>query len=290
MPSGVGDYLELLKPGVMSLVVFTALCGALVSPNAMHPFVLFLTVLCVALGCGAAGAINMWYDRDIDAIMSRTAKRPIPSGRVQPEQALELGITLGVFSVLLLAVATTLTAALYLSAAILFYVFIYTMWLKRRTPQNIVIGGAAGAFPPVIGWYATGAETHWLPWLMFLIIFFWTPPHFWALALYRNQDYQRAGVPMLPVVKGIVRTKQEMVAYTALLFAVSISPAVLGYCGFLYLGASLLLNGVFLYHIIRTYRSEKPAVAMQAFGYSILYLFALFALMVADNWYRLIQL
>lgn len=284
--SSVKDYLELLKPGVMSLVVFTALCGALISPVAVHPFVLAMTVLCVAVGCGAAGAINMWYDRDIDAIMLRTAKRPIPSGRIQPEQALELGISLSIFSVLLLSVATNLTAGAYLLAAILFYVFIYTVGLKRRTPQNIVIGGAAGAFPPVIGWYATGAETHPLPWLLFLIIFLWTPPHFWSLALYRNQDYQRAGVPMLPVVKGVCRTKHEILIYTLLLAVTTFIPVALGYAGAVYAVVASVLNAAFVYHAVRVWRSDVPSVAMKAFGYSIFYLFALFGGVVFDTFYQ----
>src|SRR5215475_8806031 len=216
-PARVKDYVDLLKPRVMSLVVFTGLVGVLIAPAHIHPFEAFLAVLAIALGSGAAGAINMWYERDIDALMARTADRPLPAGRVAPDDALGLGVLLSIFSVLLMAVSTNFVAALLLIAAILFYVFVYTVWLKRRTPQNIVIGGAAGAFPPMIGWAAVTGDVSATPIALFLLIFLWTPPHFWALALYCSDDYRRAGVPMLPVVAGARETKRQMLAYTLLL-------------------------------------------------------------------------
>src|SRR5258708_8618607 len=197
--AGVRDYVDLLKPRVMSLVVFTGLVGVLIAPGHIHPFAAALAVLAIALGSGAAGAINMWYERDLDALMTRTANRPLPAGRVPPDDALPLGVLLSIFSVLLMAVSTNYVAAALLAAAILFYVFIYTIWLKRRTPQNIVIGGAAGAFPPMIGWAAITGDVSAVGIALFLLIFLWTPPHFWALALYRSDDYRRACVPMLPV-------------------------------------------------------------------------------------------
>src|SRR5215475_8933612 len=216
-PARVRDYVDLLKPRVMSLVVFTGLVGVLIAPVHIHPFEVFLAVLAIALGSGAAGCINMWYERDLDALMTRTANRPLPAGRVAPDDALGLGVLLSIFSVLLMAVSTNFVAALLLIAAILFYVFVYTIWLKRRTPQNIVIGGAAGAFPPMICWAAVTGDVSAIPITLFLLIFLWTPPHFWALALYCSDDYRRAGVPMLPVVAGTGATKSQMMAYTLLL-------------------------------------------------------------------------
>ncbi|MDP1964063.1 MAG: heme o synthase, partial [Reyranella sp.] len=213
-PARVRDYVDLLKPRVMSLVVFTGLVGVLIAPAHLHPFTAALAVLAIALGSGAAGAINMWYERDLDALMARTRNRPLPAGRVAPDDALGLGVLLSIFSVLLMAVATNFVAAALLAAAILFYVFVYTIWLKRRTPQNIVIGGAAGAFPPMIGWAAVTGDVSAVSIALFLLIFLWTPPHFWALALYRCDDYRRAGVPMLPVVAGARETKRQMLIYT----------------------------------------------------------------------------
>ena len=213
-PARVRDYVDLLKPRVMSLVVFTGLVGVLIAPVHLHPFAAGLAVMAIALGSGAAGAINMWYERDLDALMARTAGRPLPTGRVMPDDALALGLLLSAFSVLLMSLATNFVAAALLSAAILFYVFVYTIWLKRRTPQNIVIGGAAGAFPPVIGWAAATGDVSAVGIALFLLIFLWTPPHFWALALYRSDDYRRAGVPMMPVVAGPRETKRQMLAYT----------------------------------------------------------------------------
>src|SRR5205085_125823 len=233
-PARVRDYVALLKPRVMSLVVFTGLVGLLIAPAHIHPFESFLAVLAIALGSGAAGAINMWYERDLDALMKRTANRPLPAGRVAPDDALGLGVLLSIFSVLLMALAANFVAAALLAAAILFYVFVYTIWLKRRTPQNIVIGGAAGAFPPMIGWAAATGEVSLVGVALFMLIFLWTPPHFWALALYRSDDYRRAGVPMLPVVAGARATKRQMLLYTLLLVPVALSPTLLGAVGWLY--------------------------------------------------------
>src|SRR5215212_4133462 len=216
-PARVRDYVDLLKPRVMSLVVFTGLVGVLIAPVRIHPFEAFLAVLAITLGSGAAGAINMWYERDLDALMKRTANRPLPAGRVAPDDALGLGVLLSIFSVLLMALANNFVAAALLAAAILFYVFVYTIWLKRRTPQNIVIGGAAGAFPPLIGWAAATGDVSAVGIALFLLIFLWTPPHFWALALYRSEDYRRAEVPMLPVVAGPREINRQMLIYTLVL-------------------------------------------------------------------------
>src|SRR5215467_617855 len=226
--AGVEDYLALLKPRVMSLVVFTALVGLLVAPGHIHPFIGFVALLCIAIGAGASGALNMWYDADIDAVMTRTKKRPIPAGRVEPGEALAFGTTLSVFSVAVLGVLVNWFAAALLAFTIFFYVFIYTMWLKRSTPQNIVIGGAAGAFPPVVGWAAVTGDVTLAPVLMFLIIFFWTPPHFWALSLLKSDDYRRAGVPMLPVVSGFDETRRQILLYTIVLAPVGLTPWLFG--------------------------------------------------------------
>ncbi len=215
--AGPGDFLALLKPRVTSLVVVTGLVGVMMAPGAIHPLIALVAVLCIAIGSGAAGAINMWYDRDIDAIMERTRGRPIPTGRIAPGDALGFGVVLAIGSVAMMGLAVNVVAAGLLAAAILFYVFVYTMWLKRRTPQNIVIGGAAGAFPPMIGWAAVTGTVSVESALLFALIFFWTPPHFWALALYRRGDYEKAGIPMLPVVAGKTETKKQMIAYTILL-------------------------------------------------------------------------
>src|SRR5271170_3974291 len=215
--SDVRDWIALLKPRVMSLVVFSGLIGLLVAPGHLHPVLAFTAVLCIAVGAGACGAINMWYDRDIDALMRRTRNRPIPAGRIAPGEALGFGITLAVASVIVMGLAVNLTAAALLALSICFYVFVYTMWLKRRTPQNIVIGGAAGAFPAVIGWAAVTGSVDLVPLILFAIVFFWTPPHFWSLALYANDDYRRANVPMLPVVAGAKETRRQILVYTLVL-------------------------------------------------------------------------
>ena len=276
------DYFTLLKPGVMSLVVFTGAAGMWMAPGHLHPFYQIITILCIALGSGAGAALNMWYDRDIDALMTRTAKRPIPAGRIAADDALALGIMLAVLSVSMLSLVVNVLAAAWLAFAIFFYAVIYTMWLKRATAQNIVIGGLAGALPALIGWVAKSPEPALMPWLMVAIVFFWTPPHFWALALYRHDDYKRAGVPMLPVTAGIASTKRHIFVYTLLMIAVSLSPVLAG-LGLIYaVGASLLgLN--FFRHATIVLRSDEPKLAMRMFGYSILYLFALFALLLIDH-------
>jgi protoheme IX farnesyltransferase len=279
----VRDYIRLLKPRVMSLVVFSGFAGLFVAPGELHPVLAAVAVLCIAVGAGAAGAINMWYDRDIDAIMTRTRGRPIPRGRVAPDDALAFGAVLSVFSVLLMAVAVNYVAAGLLAGAILFYVFIYTMWLKRLTPQNIVIGGAAGAFPPMIGWAAVTGGVSVESVVLFSLIFFWTPPHFWALALYRRGDYANAGVPMLPVVSGVRNTKIQMLAYTVLLFPLGIAPYWLGTAGPLYGIAAAVLGGLFLLSAVAVWLDESDKAAKRMFSYSIFYLFAIFGALCLDR-------
>lgn len=279
------DYLSLLKPGVMSLVVFTGAAGLWMAPTHLHPFYQLITILCIALGSGAGAALNMWYDRDIDAIMARTQKRPIPAGRIAAEDALALGLMLSVASVALLGLAVSIMAAAWLAFAIFFYAVIYTMWLKRATPHNIVIGGLAGALPALIGWVAASPQPALMPWLMVAIVFCWTPPHFWALALYRHSDYAKAGVPMLPVTAGVAVTKRYILGYTLLLILVTFTPLYAG-AGLAYGIGAALLGANFLRHAVRVYRHDAPAIAMRMFGFSILYLFALFALLVGDHLLR----
>jgi protoheme IX farnesyltransferase len=289
--SSAGDWLALLKPRVMTLVVFTGWIGMLLAPGHLHPVLGFAAVLCIAIGAGAAGAINMWYDRDIDAVMHRTAKRPIPSGRIAPEEALGFGVALASGSVVVMGLATNVVAALALAGSIAFYVFIYTMWLKRRTPQNIVIGGAAGAFPPLIGWAAVTGGTAILPLLLFAIVFFWTPPHFWSLALYANADYTRAGVPMLPVVRGGRETRRQIVIYTLLLVPLTLAPWALHLTGAVYGLTAAALGLGFLVHVVRVYRDQdangitmnRDAPARASFKFSILYLFMLFGALAVDR-------
>jgi heme o synthase len=279
----VGDYVALLKPRVMSLVVFTGFVGLYLAPGHIHPVLAAIAVLCIAVGAGAAGAINMWYDRDIDAVMRRTQGRPLPAGRMAPGEALGFGCVLAGASVLIMGLAVNLAAAALLALTIAFYVFVYTVWLKRRTPQNIVIGGAAGAFPPIVGWAAVTGDVGIPALLLFAIIFFWTPPHFWALALYRSGDYARAGVPMLPVVAGARETKKQMLAYTILLWPLTLAPALIGVAGALYGTAALVLSALFTLLAIRVWRDEGERSARQMFAFSILYLFLLFALLVIDR-------
>jgi len=285
--SRVRDFVELLKPRVMSLVVFTALIGLVIAPAHIHPFAAALAILAVALGSGAAGAINMWYERDLDALMARTAHRPLPQGRVAPDDALGLGILLSIFSLLLMAVATNYVATALLAAAILFYVFVYTIWLKRRTPQNIVIGGAAGAFPPMIGWAAATGDVSAVGIALFLLIFLWTPPHFWALSLYRSDDYRRAGVPMLPVVAGARATKRQMLAYTLVLLPVALAPTLLGAVGWIYGAIAAAMSLAFIAHAVAVWRTADdenghPA-ARRMFKFSLLYLAILFAALPVDR-------
>jgi heme o synthase len=281
--AGVGDYVEILKPRVMSLVVFTGLVGLAMAPGHLHPVLAGVAVLCIAVGAGAAGAINMWYERDIDAIMRRTAGRPLPAGRMMPGEALGFGVVLAVGSVLMMALAVNLVAAGLLGLTIGFYVFVYTIWLKRRTPQNIVIGGAAGAFPPLIGWATVTGDIGWGAIALFAIVFFWTPPHFWALSLYRADDYAKAGVPMLPVVAGPAETKRQMLLYTLVLWPVSGMPWVLGIAGAFYGVSALVLSALFSASAVRVWRDEGDRSARQLFTFSLLYLLLIFSLLLVDR-------
>lgn len=290
--STAADWFALLKPRVMTLVVFTGWIGLVVAPGKLHPVLAFTAILCIAVAAGASGAINMWYDRDIDAIMQRTAKRPVPAGRIAPGEALGFGITLAAFSVVVMALATNLVAAAALAFSICFYVFVYTMWLKRRTPQNIVIGGAAGAFPPVIGWAAVTGGLDVMPLLMFAIVFFWTPPHFWSLSLFAHADYARAGVPMLPVVAGARHTRWQILLYTLFLVPLTLAPWAMGMAGAVYGLAALVLGLGFIVCAVRVLRDAqdpqgisltRDAPARAAFKYSILYLFVLFAALAVDR-------
>ena len=279
----VADFIELLKPRVMSLVVFSGFAGLMVAPGDLHPVLATVAVLCIAVGAGASGAINMWYDRDIDAIMQRTRKRPIPAGRVDPQEAVSFGIVLAIGAVTLMALAVNWLAAGLLAFTIAFYVIVYTMWLKRRTPQNIVIGGAAGAFPPMIGWAAVTGQISLASIALFLLIFMWTPPHFWALALYRTGDYAKAGVPMLPVVAGARATKAQMLVYTVLLFPLALAPWALGLTGALYAAAAAILGLLFILAAARVWFDSGERAARQMFAFSILYLFLLFTLLIVDR-------
>ena len=291
--SEVRDWIALLKPRVMSLVVFSGLIGLLVAPGHLHPVLAFTAVLCIAIAAGACGAINMWYDRDIDALMRRTRSRPIPAGRIEAGAALAFGITLAAGSVIVMGLAVNLMAAAVLALSIGFYVFVYTMWLKRRTPQNIVIGGAAGAFPPLIGWIAVTGSIDLIPLILFAIIFIWTPPHFWSLALYANEDYRRANVPMLPVVAGGKETRRQIVLYTLLLVPLTLAPWLLGFSGLLYASAATVLGAGFLVSVWRVAHDRQDATgvsltndapARAAFKFSIAYLFILFAALAIDQY------
>jgi len=285
--AGVGDYVALMKPRVMSLVVFTALVGLMIAPAHVHPVIGFTALLCIAVGAGAAGALNMWYDADIDTVMSRTSGRPIPQGRIAPGEALAFGVTLAGFSIVLLGLLVSWLAAVLLAFTIFFYVVVYTIWLKRWTPQNIVIGGAAGAFPPVIGWAAATGNMSLEPWLLFLIVFFWTPPHFWALSLVRADDYARARVPMLPVVAGPDETRRQILLYSILLVPIGAAPWLLGYVGAVS-GLTTVLAGALMVAFawrVRCDREGARAVraAHQLFAFSILYLFVVFAAFLAEG-------
>jgi protoheme IX farnesyltransferase len=290
--SSVSDWIALLKPRVVMLVVFTGWIGMVIAPGHLHPVLAATALLCITIAAGAAGAINMWYDRDIDLVMRRTRNRPIPAGRIAAPEALTFGVVLATASVLLMALATNIVAAAVLAGSIGFYVFIYTMWLKRRTAQNIVIGGAAGAFPPMIGWAAVTGGIDLLPVLMFAIVFFWTPPHFWSLALWAHADYARAGVPMLPVVSGARETRRQIFLYTLVLVAVTLAPWALGLTGAIYGTTAAVLGLGFLacaWRVLRDQQDEagvsqtNDAPARAAFKFSILYLFVLFAALAADR-------
>ncbi len=280
------DYIALMKPRVMSLVVFTALVGLVMAPGAMHPVMAVAAITLIAVGAGASAALNMWYDADIDAVMSRTKTRPVPSGRVTPDAALTFGLWVSGLSVLSMAVMINYLSAALLAFTIFFYAVIYTMFLKRRTPQNIVIGGAAGALPPIIGWAAAANAISIEPLIYFAIIFFWTPPHFWALALIKNDDYQAANVPMLPVSAGVKSTLSQIVLYAFVLFGVSLLPYVLGFSGLFYASGATLLGGLFIFLCVGlALGSEKNRnrLAGMTFAYSIFYLFLLFVLLPTDK-------
>ncbi|AQR74838.1 heme o synthase [Sphingomonas sp. LM7] len=290
LPAEWRDFLALTKPRVMTLVVFTGLCGMLAAPVPIHPILGFTAILCIALGAGAAGALNQWYEADLDSKMRRTQGRPLPAGRMDRQSALHFGVGLACFSLALMYFAINLAATLILAVSILFYVFIYTIWLKRRTPQNIVIGGAAGAFPPLIGWAAATGDVALLPALLFALIFLWTPPHFWALALFVKTDYANAGVPMLPVVAGERNTRTQIGLYTFPMAAAAVAPWPLGLTGALYGWSAVLLTGIFAALVVHvTFRTSVPDDTMvpekRLFKYSILYLFLMFGALVADRWF-----
>ena len=289
LPADWRDFVALTKPRVMSLVVFTGLCGLLAAPVSIHPVLGFTAILCIALGAGAAAALNMWYEADLDALMKRTASRPLPAGRMDRQSALHFGVGLGFFSVLLMGLAANWFAAAILAVSILFYVLVYTVWLKRRTPQNIVIGGAAGAFPPVIGWAAATGDVTLLPLILFALIFLWTPPHFWALALFVRSDYAAAGVPMLPVVSGAKVTRQQIALYTLPMAAAAVAPWPLGLAGPVYGIAAATLSLAFLVlalQVLANRASEPEGMKPEKrlFAFSILYLFAIFGVLVLDRW------
>ncbi|MHA3840330.1 heme o synthase [Sphingomonas aestuarii] len=289
LPAEWRDFLALTKPRVMTLVVFTGLCGMLAAPVGINPILGFTAILCIALGAGAAGALNQWYEADLDAKMKRTHARPLPAGRMDKQSALHFGVGLAIFSVLLMGVAVNWAAAAILTVSILFYVLIYTVWLKRRTPQNIVIGGAAGAFPPLIGWAAATGDVALLPVLLFALIFLWTPPHFWALALFVKSDYANAGVPMLPVVAGERTTRSQIGLYTIPMAIAAIAPWPLGLTGAIYGIAAVALTGIFAALAAQvatrtTQADDTMKPEKRLFAWSILYLFAMFGALVVDRW------
>jgi len=279
----VADYANLLKPRVMMLVVFTAITGMVLAPGSIPLWQGVVSILCIAIGAGASGAINMWYDRDIDQFMARTQKRPIPAGKVEPTQALVFGVVLAAFSVVVMHLAVNSEASGLLLFTILYYVFLYTMWLKRKTPQNIVIGGASGAFPPMIGWVSVTGDFSFESGILFLIIFLWTPPHTWALALFRHGDYERVGVPMMPVVVGSHSTKLQMLIYTLLLVPVTLVPGFIGMSGLLYTAGAGALGALFLHHCWKLLKDKDDSHARPTFLFSILYLFLIFAFLLIDQ-------
>ena len=272
----VKDYIILMKPRVMSLVVFTAFCGLWIAPGEIHPVIAFAAILFVTIGAGSAAAINMWYDRDIDAIMKRTQKRPIVTGAIEPDEALSFGIIIGVISVLLMALCVNIISAGLLALTILYYVFIYTMWLKRSSIQNVVIGGAAGAFPPMIGWAAVTGDISLQSFTLFAIIFMWTPPHSWALALFRLQDYRDCSVPMMPVIKGEAYTKKQIILYSILMLVTVAMPYFLNMANMSYLVISSVMSVIFLYHTFLLFDDSDFSKARKLFWFSILYLFIIF--------------
>ncbi len=285
------DYLALLKPRVMSLVVFSGVVGLVAAPGHVHPWLGFIAILCIAIGAGASGALNMWYDADIDAVMKRTASRPVPRGAILPGEALGFGLALAIGSVLVLGLLVNLLSAALLAFTIFFYVVIYTMWLKRWTPQNIVIGGAAGAFPPMVAWAAATGSIDAGSIALFLLIFFWTPPHFWALALFREGDYAKAGVPMLPNVAGRPETKKQILIYSALLLPVTALPLLTGTAGMIYAVGAVAMTLNFLVHACRVFkastREAEDKLAKKLFGYSIVWLFAVLTLLLVEHSFNL---
>jgi protoheme IX farnesyltransferase len=289
LPADWRDFLSLTKPRVMSLVIFTGLCGLLAAPVKVDPILGFTAILCIALGAGGSAALNQWWEADLDAKMKRTASRPLPAGRMERSSARDFGVILSVLSVMILGLASGWLAAAVLAFSIVYYAVIYTIWLKPRTPQNIVIGGGAGAFPPMIGWIAATGEITLMPVLLFAIIFFWTPPHFWALALFVETDYAAAGIPMMPVVAGHKSTRRQILVYAVLLLPIALAPFLLGLTGWFYGASALLLGAMFLLLSLKvaTFRTPENDMDMRAekrlFGFSVLYLFALFAALVADR-------
>ncbi len=275
--STILDFWRLLKPRIIYLVVFTAVAGMVAAPGNIHPFLALISIICIALGSGSAGAINMWYDRDIDLLMKRTQDRPIPSGRVSAESALEFGIILGVLSVFIMAIAVNYISAALLAIGILFYVFIYTIWLKRRTPQNIVVGGVSGAFPPMIGWAAVTNSVSWESFILFLIIFMWTPPHFWALSLNKSEEYVKVSILMFNIVYGSEKTRKRILIYSILLVLTSLLPSLFLKKVLLYLTIAILEGCVFIWYAISIIRFKSHSSQRKMFSYSISYLFSLFA-------------
>ncbi len=290
LPTDWRDFFALTKPRVMSLVIFTGLCGLLAAPVSINPVIGFVTILCIACGAGGAAALNMWWEADLDAGMKRTAKRPLPAGRMDKTSARDFGIVLSVGSVLVMGLAVGVLPAAILALSIVYYAVVYTIWLKPRTPLNIVIGGGAGAFPPLIGWVAVTGDITAMPVLLFAIIFMWTPPHFWALALFVQTDYAKVGIPMLPVVAGEAATRRQILLYSVALLPLSLTPWWIGGTGLVYGIAALILSSAFLVLALRvglrTSAAEGDTMKPEKrlFGFSILYLFALFAALVADRW------
>jgi protoheme IX farnesyltransferase len=278
--ASAADYIRLMKPRVMSLVVFTGFCGLLLAPGHIHPVIAFAAILCITIGSGSAAAINMWYDRDIDAIMQRTQNRPLVTGVIDPDEALSLGIVTGVLSVIMMTLCVNLISAALLAFTILYYVFIYTIWLKRTSVWNVVVGGVAGALPPVIGWAAVSGDMSWNSFVLFAIIFMWTPPHSWALALFRLKDYQDCSVPMMPVVKGTLYTKIQIVLYTILMLITSWAPYFLGMSNIVYLIISSFLGIIFTWYVLALFGHNELQNAKKLFYFSIFYLFTIFLVLI----------
>jgi len=281
--STISDYIALMKPRVMSLVVFTALVGMMIAPGTINPIIAIISILCITIGSGASGVLNMWYDRDIDAVMSRTQNRPLVLQRMSPEDALSFGVIMSFFSVFVIGFAVNVISAALLLFTILFYIFVYTIYLKRSTPQNIVIGGLAGALPPLIGWTSVTGSISIVPLILVLLIFLWTPAHFWALSLYKADDYKKAGVPMMPLIYGDDYTKIQILIYTLLTILCSFLPFVVGAAGMIYLATSIILGMWFIYYAVKLLRDPQNKIAPRMFGYSIFYLSMIFAMIMLDR-------